>query len=133
MPPFQSLTPLFGFFLSPQRVGRFSTDEARLQRIVPVAVSLLQDQDPLVRASAIQVLASTVSIVDTFPPSDSKVFPQYIFKRVAHMITDPSIVVRLAFAKSVAILAETSHRFLDISHAVRLYEAVGGGTSGTSG
>jgi len=115
-----------------ERVGRFSTDEARLQRIVPVAVSLLQDQDPLVRASAIQVLASTVSIVDTFPPSDSKVFPQYIFKRVAHMITDPSIVVRLAFAKSVAILAETSHRFLDISHAVRLYEAVGGGTSGTA-
>lgn len=35
--------------------------------------------------------------------------------------------MRLAFARSVASLAETSHRFLDISHAVRLYEAVGGG------
>lgn len=113
-----------------ERVGRFSTDEARLQRIVPVAVSLLQDQDPLVRASAIQVLASTASVVDTFPPSDSKVFPQYIFKRVAHLITDPSLMVRLAFAKSVAVLAETSHRFLDISQAVRLYEAVGGGGGG---
>jgi phosphoinositide-3-kinase regulatory subunit 4 len=110
-----------------ERVGRFSTDEARLQRIVPVTVSLLQDQDPLVRASAIQVLASTVSIIDSFPPSDSKVFPQYLFKRVAHMITDPSLVVRLAFARSVAVLAETAHRFLDISHAVRLYEIVGGG------
>jgi phosphoinositide-3-kinase regulatory subunit 4 len=40
-----------------------------------------------------------------------------------------SLVVRLAFARSVAVLAETSHRFLDISHAVRLYEAVGGGGS----
>lgn len=108
------------------RVGKYSTDEARLQRIVPVTVSLLHDQDPLVRASAIQVLTSTISVVETFPPSDSKVFPQYIFKRVAHLVTDPSLVVRLAFARSVALLAETAHRFLDVSHAVRLYEAVGG-------
>lgn len=72
-----------------ERVARFVTDEARLQRIVPVTVSLLQDQDPLVRASAIKVLASTLSIVNSFPPSDSKVFPQYIFKRVPHLMTDP--------------------------------------------
>ena len=115
-----------------KRIGGYSTDEARLQRIVPVAVSLLQDQDPLVRASAIEVLASTMSIVESFPPSDSKVFPQYVFKRVAHLVTDPSLVVRLAFARSVAVLAETAHRFLDISHAVRLYEAVGGEAGGTS-
>ncbi|KAG7353916.1 NB-ARC domain containing protein [Nitzschia inconspicua] len=109
-----------------QLVGKHCTDEARLQRIVPVAVSLLQDHDPLVRASSVKVLTSTISIVDSFPPSDSKVFPQYIFKRVAHLATDPSLVVRLCFAKCIGTLAETSHRFLDISHAVRLYEAVGG-------
>lgn len=115
-----------------ERLGRYASDEARLQRIVPVTVLLLQDQDPLVRASAIQVLVATVSIIETFPPSDSNVFPQYIFKRVTHMITDPSLIVRLAFARSVAVLAETSHRFLDIAHAVRLYEAVGGGSAGAS-
>lgn len=107
-------------------VGMYCDDEARLQRILPVTVSLLQDQDPLVRASSIQVLVATVSAVESFPPSDSKVFPEYIFKRVSHMITDPSLVVRLSFARSVAVLAETSQRFLDITHAVRLYEAVGG-------
>jgi phosphoinositide-3-kinase regulatory subunit 4 len=112
-----------------KRVGQYTSDEARLQRIVPVAVSLLQDPDPLVRASAVEVLTSTISIVESFPPSDSKVFPQYIFKRVAHLVTDPSLVVRLSFARSVAMLAETAHRFLDISHAVRLYEAVGGGSA----
>lgn len=109
-----------------ERIGKHATDEARLQRIVPVAVSLLQDQDSLVRAASIKVLTSTISIVDSFPPSDSKVFPQYVFKRVAHLATDPSLAVRLSFAKCIASLAETSHRFLDISHAVRLYEAVGG-------
>jgi len=111
------------------RLARYSSDETRLQRIVPVAVSLLQDQDPLVRASAVQVLTATMSIIQAFPPSDSKVFPQYIFKRVAHMISDPTLVVRLSFARCIATLAETAHRFLDISHAVRLYEAVGNGTS----
>ena len=110
-----------------KKLARYSSDEARLQRIVPTAVSLLQDQDSLVRASSIQVLAYTLSIVETFPPSDSNVFPQYVFKRIAHMITDPSLVVRVAFAHCVPLLAETSHRFLDISHAVRLYETVGGG------
>lgn len=111
------------------RVGRYSTDESKLQRILPVVVSLLQDQDPLVRASATEVLTSTISIVESFPPSDSNVFPRYIFKKVAHLSTDSSLVVRLAFARNLAVLAETSHRFLDISHAVRLYEAVGGGVS----
>ena len=116
-----------------ERLSHHVSDEARLQRILPVTVSLLQDQDPLVRASAIRVLSSTVSSVDSFPPSDSKIFPEYIFKRVAHMIADPSLVVRLAFAQSVAKLAETSQRFLDIAHAVRLYEAVGGGSGGGTG
>lgn len=116
-----------------ERVSNYSSDETRLQRIVPATVALLQDQDPLVRASAIRVLTSSISLVETFPPSDSKVFPQYVFKRVAHMTTDPSLVVRLAFARSVAVLAETAHRFLDISHAVRLYEAVGGSGGGASG
>lgn len=115
------------------RLGRYSSDEARLQRIVPVALSLLQDQDPLVRALSIQVVSNILNLVESFPPSDSKIFPDYIFKRVAHLITDPSLVVRLSFARSVATLAESSQRFLDISQAVRLYEAVEGGNGSGTG
>jgi phosphoinositide-3-kinase regulatory subunit 4 len=111
------------------RVGLRCSDETRLQRIVPVLVSLLQDQDPLVRVSAIQCLGATVAVIERFSPSDSKVFPQYIFKRVGHLISDPSLIVRIAFAQSIATFAETALRFLDISHAVRLYEAVGTGTN----
>ena len=111
-----------------RRIAKYSCDDdARLQRIVPVTVSLLQDQDALVRASAVQVMTYTLSIVESFPPSDSQIFPQYIFKRVAHLISDPALVARLAFAECIAVLAETAQRFLDISHAVRLYEAVGSG------
>jgi len=107
------------------------SDEIRLQRMVPVSIALLQDQDALVRAAAVKFLSHVVSKVQVFPPSDSKIFPQYIFKRVAPLLTDPSLVVRLAFCQCIAELAETAQRFLDISHAVRLYEAIGGGGGGT--
>jgi hypothetical protein len=110
---------------------RVVSDEALLQRILPTTISLLQDPEPLVKARAVMVMTSALTLVQSFPPSDSKIFPQYIFKRVAHLITDPSLVVRVAFAGCMARLAETAHRFLDISHAVRLYEVVGGET-GTS-
>lgn len=112
-------------------VARVLNDEALLQRILPTTISLLQDQDPLVKAKAVMVMTDALALVQSFPPSDSKIFPQYIFKRVAHLISDSSLVVRVAFAGCMAKLAETAHRFLDISHAVRLYEVVGGGT-GTS-
>jgi serine/threonine protein kinase len=108
------------------------SDEIRLQRMVPVSISLLQDQDALVRASALKFLAHVVSQIQSFPPSDSKIFPQYIFKRVSPLLTDLSLVVRLAFCQSIATLAETAQRFLDISHAVRLYEAIGAGSSNSS-
>lgn len=116
-----------------QRLTRYSSDEVKLQRIVPAAVSLLHDQDVLVRAVAVQVMAFTLSTIKTFAPSDSKIFPQYILKRVAHLHSDPSLVVRVAFAQCIASLADTALLFLDISHAVRLYEAVGGTGTATSG
>lgn len=111
------------------RLSLHSSDETRLQRMIPSAIVLLQDQDPLVRAMALHTMTTALSQVQSFPPSDSKLFPQYIFKRVAPLLTDPSIVVRVAFSHCISVLAETSRRFLDITHSVRLYEAVGGAIS----
>lgn len=34
--------------------------------------------------------------------------------------------MRVAFAKNIALLAETARRFLDVGHSVRLYETVAG-------
>ena len=108
------------------RISLFSTDDIKLQRVVPFVTSLLQDSEPIVRASAISVLASVLATVTSFPPSDAQIFPKYVFKKVAHLITDASLIVRVAFAKNIAILAETALRFLDLGHSVSLYEAVAG-------
>ena len=102
------------------------SDEARLQRIVPVMVALLKDSDALVRARALHTLTRTLVVLTSFPPSDAQVMPQYIFKRVAPLLTDPCLSVRVALAQCMGGLAETAQRFLDISQAVRLVQAVEG-------
>jgi hypothetical protein len=56
-------------------------DETRLQRIVPVAVQLLQDADAAVRATALTTLTDVVAQCTTFPPSDAQLFPQVRSKR----------------------------------------------------
>ena len=104
----------------------FSPDEIRLQRIVPAVTSLLHDAEAVVRSHAVTVLTSVLSTVVTFPPSDAQIFPRYVFTKVAHLIADPALVVRVAFARCIPSLAEESLRFLDVSHSVMLYETVGG-------
>jgi len=113
-----------------RKLAIHATDEARLQRIVPTLVALLADSEALVRASALQTLTYTLSIIQSFPPSDAQIFTQYIFKRVAPLLTDMALIVRLSLASNLALLAVTALKFLDITHTVRLYEAVGNGGAG---
>uniref|UniRef100_A0A7S3VB41 non-specific serine/threonine protein kinase n=1 Tax=Chaetoceros debilis TaxID=122233 RepID=A0A7S3VB41_9STRA len=115
------------------RLARFSTDSVRLQRIVPTLVSNLMDTDPNVRSMAITVLTAVLTMTDHFPPSDAQIFPQYILKRVTHLISDPVLMVRIAFAECIADLAETAMRFLDTCHAIKLYETVDGEASCSEG
>ena len=72
------------------------------------------------------IISFMFSVVTTFPPSDASIFPRYVFKKVAHLITDSSLIVRVAFAQNISLLAETARRFLDVGHSVSLYEAVAG-------
>jgi phosphoinositide-3-kinase regulatory subunit 4 len=110
----------------------YVSDEARLQRIVPVTVSLLHDADPLVRAMSLTVLTDTLEQITVFSPSDAPVISQYVGKRVSHLPADPALLVRIAFARCMPVLAEVAQRFLDVTHAVRIYEAVGGASTPTS-
>eukprot|EP01083_Nonionella_stella_P033181 90837_1 len=53
------------------RISKYSTDEVRLQRIVPTIVSILHDTDATVRAMTITVLTSVLALIEHFPPSDA--------------------------------------------------------------
>lgn len=111
------------------RVASFTSDQVRLQRIVPTLISITNDSDASVRSMAVTVLTKVLAMVDHFPPSDANIFPKYILKRIQHLSTDSSIMVRLAFIESMALLAETSLRFLDTCHSQKLFESGDGNFS----
>jgi phosphoinositide-3-kinase regulatory subunit 4 len=122
------------------RFGRHLDDEARLQRLVPYLVALLEGPDQIasVRASAVRVLRDVLSLVTKFPASDAELFPKYIFPTLQKLPTDPEELVRIAFAESLAALAETSRRFLEIAQGLVLSQlsgdaAAGGGALGGGG
>ena len=108
------------------RLAKFSTDQVRLQRIVPNIVSMLDDTDASVRAMSINVLTTILSMTESFPPSDAQIFPKYIFKRLSHLLVDPVLMVRISFVENLASLAETSMRFLYTCHVIKMYEVVNG-------
>ena len=88
-------------------------DEVRLQRVVPILVSLLSDSSTAVRAEAVRALSRMLRLVQSFSPSDFNVFSEYIFAAVQRIPSDPDEVARLAFAECIPLLAETSGEYLE--------------------
>jgi phosphoinositide-3-kinase regulatory subunit 4 len=58
--------------------------------------------------------------VETFPPSDSHVFPAYILPALSKFSSEePEDLVREAYAENLALLAETAKRFLETSQSFK--------------
>jgi hypothetical protein len=87
-------------------------------------VSLLDDPLPSIRATSLRLLTHLLGLIRVFPPSDAKLFPQYIFKHVSKLADDEDLLVRIAFAEAIVGLAETAKRFLDVSQAMTMYKII---------
>jgi hypothetical protein len=64
------------------------------QRVVPYLLSLLSDGSAAVRAGALKIATRTLAAIDVFAPSDSKIFPEYIFPALSLLSRDPEELVR---------------------------------------
>lgn len=99
------------------------TDEAKLDRILPYIMILLNDKSDIVKVSAIRTLAQLLSMVQIVSPVNAYLFPEYIFPRLQPFIpsssSNPSPAVRAAYASCIASLAQSSLRFLDMIQALR--------------
>ncbi|KAI5081544.1 hypothetical protein GOP47_0002147 [Adiantum capillus-veneris] len=91
-------------------------DESRLQQVLPYVVALLSDPAAIVRCAALQVVCHLLSLVKNFPPSDSKIFPEYILPLLSMLPDDPEESVRICYADNIHELAHTAQRFLESSH-----------------
>ena len=99
------------------------TDEAKLDRVLPFVVSLLNDKSDIVKIAAIPTLTQIMALVKVISPVNSHVFQEYIVDRMAPFLdnqkTKPSPIVRATYAACIGSLASTASRFLDMVATLR--------------
>lgn len=96
-------------------------DEDRLQRVLPYVIAMLSDPAAIVRCAALETLCDILPLVRDFPPSDAKIFPEYILPMLSMLPDDPEESVRICYASNIAKLALTAYGFL--IHSISLSEA----------
>lgn len=96
-------------------------DENRLQRVLPYVIAMLSDPAAIVRCAALETLCDILPLVRDFPPSDAKIFPEYILPMLSMLPDDPEESVRICYASNISQLALTAYGFL--IHSISLSEA----------
>ncbi|KAL4205052.1 hypothetical protein AMTRI_Chr01g135210 [Amborella trichopoda] len=96
-------------------------DEDRLQHVLPFVIAMLSDPAAIVRCAALQTLCDILPLVRDFPPSDAKIFPEYILPMLSMLPDDPEESVRICYASNISQIAITSYRYL--MHSQKLGEA----------
>ena len=110
------VTALELFVLFAQNVS----EECIMQRIVPYAISMLSDPFPTVRASAVKCLDALLHAVQRVPPSEVKVFPEYIIPILQQLSTgEKEEIVLLSLMSSLASFATSAQRFLEYAQLMK--------------
>mmetsp|Transcript_4856 Transcript_4856/g.17598 ORF Transcript_4856/g.17598 Transcript_4856/m.17598 type:complete len:1806 (+) Transcript_4856:266-5683(+) len=95
-----------------RQLARHCDDNVRLQRLLPYAVSVASDPCAYVRAAALRTVVASAQQVVEFPPSDAKLFPEYVLPSLSLLPKDSEELVRVEYAKSLSALCDKSLFFL---------------------
>lgn len=91
-------------------------DENLLQLVIPFIIVMLSDPSAIVRCAALEALCNILPLVQEFPPSDAKIFPEYILPMLSTLPDDPEESVRVCYASNISKIALTAYRFLICSN-----------------
>lgn len=98
-------------------------DEAKLDRILPYIMLLLEDTNEMVLVAALRAMTQALALVTVVSPVNSFLFTQYIFPRLQTFVKSSGFtkntLVRATYAACLASLAQTASRFLDMMQALR--------------
>ncbi|KAF9114046.1 Serine/threonine-protein kinase [Mortierella sp. AM989] len=100
-------------------IGRYVTDDIKLDRLVPYIVSCLTDEVGLVRAHALKTLAKMLDEVETLDVINVTIFPEYILPALQAFPSDKEVLVRSAYAGCIAQFAQTSLRYLELAQLLK--------------
>jgi phosphoinositide-3-kinase regulatory subunit 4 len=99
------------------------TDEAKLDRVLPYLVSMLNDKADVVKITAIRTITQLMALVTVVSPVNAHVFPEYILPRMQIFLpgssSDPSPLVRATYASCLGSLATSASKFLDMVATLR--------------
>lgn len=99
------------------------TDEAKLDRVLPYLVALLNDKVDIVKVAAIRSVTQLMTLVKVISPVNAHIFPEYILPRMQFFLVGPgakhSPLVRATYAACLGSLATTAARFLDMVATLR--------------
>lgn len=98
-------------------------DEAKLDRILPYVVGLLSDKSDAVKVAALHATTSILDSIRVVSPINAYLFPEYLSPKLHSFLnigsSQPSVLVRAAYASCLATLALASGRMLDMVQAIR--------------
>ncbi|KAI8827076.1 uncharacterized protein EV422DRAFT_549569 [Fimicolochytrium jonesii] len=94
-------------------------DDIRLDRIVPYLMTLLEDENSLVRATALKGLMHLLSMIDSVTSPDANIFPEYILPALRGFTSDPEGFVRATYAQCIASFAEFAFKFLELAEVLK--------------
>lgn len=112
-------------------------DEAKLDRILPYVVLLLEDTSEMVLVAALRTMTQLLSLVTVVSPVNSFLFTQYIFPRLQTFVKTPGFtghsLVRATYAACLGSLADAANRFLDVMQALKSEGAQSSSDKGVDG
>lgn len=95
------------------KLAQRTSSEVILDRILPYILYLTNDSLPRVRVCALDKLTACMCLVKSLPRSDINIFPEYILPSISPLSEDKAVIVRIAYARNIATLAETALKFLE--------------------
>ncbi|CAG8954626.1 hypothetical protein HYFRA_00004546 [Hymenoscyphus fraxineus] len=99
------------------------TDEAKLDRILPHLVLLLNDESDMVKIAAIRSTTQLLALVNVVSPLNSEILINYILPRMKRFLPEakenPQPLVRATYAACLGSLATTASRYLDMMATLR--------------
>ncbi|KAI8629567.1 hypothetical protein F5Y19DRAFT_433492 [Xylariaceae sp. FL1651] len=108
------------------------TDEAKLDRVLPYLMTLLNDDVDLVAIAALRSITQLLALVTVVTPVNAHVFPEYIMPRMQVFLSgasrqlimgkerrEPSPLVRATYASCLGSLATTASRFIELTAILR--------------
>ncbi|EFN54741.1 hypothetical protein CHLNCDRAFT_134632 [Chlorella variabilis] len=105
-------------------------DETRLQRVLPYLVAATAEPLAAVKVVALRAVVRVLAQVRGVPPSEAKVFNEYVLPSLSLLPSEAELMVE--YASCIAELAATAQAFLEQLQCRRLQHAASSPTGSTS-